>query len=228
MKIKLTEQQFRRVILKEDEELKPFHARAFEYMDREYGGEKEDMGEEYAYYYPAKFKKVFHLTDEESKVLAHNYLKYNDGTGDYKKFIGKPFYTSDDLGLSMDDADLDLDSMRVRFTVNNKDFGNLLPPKAILPTTQIITLMNDNISHVDVTGYEKFSDLFILNLQGNPVRSVNIPVLIEFLNNHPHMARFSMNYIPNEEFNEEHVQFIKDSLREDSGINLQITPLPED
>ena len=59
------------------------------------------------------------------------------------------------------------------------------------------------------------------------MRTVNIPVLIEFLNNHPTMARFSMNYIPNEEFNEEHVLFIKDSMIDDR-INLQITPLSED
>ena len=225
MKVKLTEQQFRRVILKEDEELKPFHAKAFEYMDRRY--DKEDnVGEEYAYYYPAKFKDEFHLTDDESKLLAYNYLKYNDGSGDYKKFIGKPFYTPDNLSLDMEE--LDLGTIRVRFTLNNKDLRNLLPPKALLPTTEIITLMNDNISHVDVTGYEKFSNLFILNLAGNPVRTVNIPALIEFLNNHPTMARFSMNYIPNEEFNEEHVQYIKDSLREDSGLNIDIKPLPED
>lgn len=224
MKVKLTEQQFRRVILKEEEKLKPFHAKAFEYMDREYSKE-DNIGEEYAYYYPAKFKKVFHLTDEESKVLAYNYLKYNDESGDYKKFIGKPFYTPDNLSLDMEE--LDLGTIRVRFTLNNKDLRNLIPPKAILPTTQIITLMNDNISHVDVTGYEKFSDLFILNLQGNPVRTVNIPALIEFLNNHPHMARFRMNYIPNEEFNEEHVQYIKDSMREESGLVIDITPLAQ-
>ena len=224
MKVKLTEQQFRRVILKEEEKLKPFHAKAFEYMDREYG--RENIGVEYAYYYSAKFKKVFHLTDEESKVLAHNYLKYNDGSGDYQKFIGKPYYTPDDLELGM--KELDLGTIRVRFTLNNKDLRNLIPPKAILPTTQIISLMNDNISHVDVTGYEKFSDLFILNLSGNPVRTVDIPVLIEFLNNHPRMTRFVINYIPNEEFNEEHVQFIKDSMIEDSGLVIDITPLPED
>lgn len=221
MKVKLTEQQFRRVILKEDEELKPFHAKAFEYMDREYG--RENIGVEYAYYYPAKFKKVFNLSDEESEVLSYNYLKYNDGSGDYKKFIGKPYYTPDDFDGNH--ADLDLEGMRVRFTLNNKDLGKMIPPKALLPTTEIITFMNDNISHVDVTGYEKFSNLFILNLMGNPVRSVNIPALIEFLNNHPRMSRFMMNYIPNEEFNREHVQYIKDSMIEDSGITIDITPL---
>ena len=226
MKVKLTEQQFRRVILKEEEKLKPFHTKAFEYMDREYG--RENIGVEYAYYYPAKFKSVFQLSDEESQVLSYNYLKYNDGSGDYKKFIGQPYYTPDDLELGMEDPDLDLEGMRVRFTLNNKDLGKMIPPKALLPTTEIITLMNDNISHVDVTGYEKFSNLFILNLAGNPVRTVNIPALIEFLNNHPTMARFSMNYIPNEEFNEEHVRYIKDSMIEDSGITIDITPLREE
>jgi hypothetical protein len=226
--IKLINQQFRKVILKEDEEFKSFHAKAFEYMDRRYGGEKEDMGVEYAYYYPAKFKDEFHLSDDESKLLAYNYLKYNDGSGDYKKFIGKPFYTPDNLSLSMEDADLDLNAMRVRFTVNNKDLGSLIPPKSILPTTQIISFMNDNISHVDVTGYDKFSDLFIFNLLDNPVRTVNIPALIDLFNNHPTLAKFHMNYIPNKEFNEEHVQFIKDSLIEDRGIIINITPLTDD
>jgi hypothetical protein len=60
------------------------------------------------------------------------------------------------------------------------------------------------------------------------VRTVNIPALIDLFNNHPTLAKFHMNYIPNKEFNEEHVQFIKDSLVEDRGIIINITPLTDD
>ena len=221
MKVKLTESQYKRIILQEDEKLTPYHARAFEQMDREYGTENK-----FEYYYPARFKSVFDETDEISKVMAHNYIKYDDGSGDYKKFIGEPYSTPDNLAWGVDDAELQ--HITYRFTVNDQDLRSLPPPKSISPSTQIISLMNDNISHVDLTGYENLRDLFTLNLLGNPVRTVNIPVLIEFLNNHPHMAKFTMNYIPNEEFNEEHVEFIKDSMIEDSGVNLQITPLPDD
>ena len=54
MKVKLTESQYKRIILQEDEKLTPYHARAFEQMDREYGTENK-----FEYYYPARFKSVF-------------------------------------------------------------------------------------------------------------------------------------------------------------------------
>jgi len=41
-------------------------------------------------FYMGEFKKEFNLSIPESTLLAHNYINFNDGTGDFKKFIGQP------------------------------------------------------------------------------------------------------------------------------------------
>ena len=40
--------------------------------------------------YTKLFMDEFSLTESESVLLSHNYIKLNDKTGDFKKFIGKP------------------------------------------------------------------------------------------------------------------------------------------
>ncbi len=221
--VKLKESDLQRIVkrvLNEGGKFQKFHVRAFNYMD---SIKKSDMT-----YIPGIFKRELSLSDEESKILAFNYKKYSDMGGDYNEYIGEPLYDIDNVNLehnySLDDYQL-----THRINIDGKKLDGMLSPDRILDDTHIIKLTNNDLTHVDFTGYGKLKTLFAMLIEGNPIRTVNIPSLINFLSGtYPDkkLSRFKMEYIPNENFNEEHVEYIKNNVVNDS-LEITITPLSQ-
>ena len=221
MKIILTEEQFNRVILNEGRKFQKFHAKAFNYVD---SLKKSDL-----LYLPGLFKKELSLSDEESKILAFNYKKYSNMGGDYNEYIGEPLYDIDNVNLEYNYS-LSDDEIAHRINIDGKNLDGMLSPDRILDDTHIIRLKNNGLTHVDFTGYDKLNLLFAMIIEGNPIRTVNIPSLINFLSGtYPDkkLTRFKMEYIPNENFNEEHVEYIKNNINVDSDLEITITPLSQ-
>ncbi len=221
MKIILTEEQFNRVILNEGGKFQKFHAKAFNYVD---SLKKSDL-----LYLPGLFKKELSLSDEESKILAFNYKKYSNMGGDYNEYIGEPLYDIDNVNLEYNYS-LSDDEIAHRINIDGKNLDGMLSPDRILDDTHIIRLKNNGLTHVDFTGYDKLNSLFAMIIEGNPIRTVNIPSLINFLSGtYPDkkLTRFKMEYIPNENFNEEHVEYIKNNINVDSDLEITLTPLSQ-
>jgi hypothetical protein len=101
MKIRLTESQYKRLLSEDSKsfldgqvnfrnignKVDGFVAKCFEYIFRL----TKNAGSHVTYrYYQPLFIKEFNLSKPESLLLAYNYVKLNDGTGDFKKFIGNP------------------------------------------------------------------------------------------------------------------------------------------
>ena len=207
-------------ILNEGGKFQKFHARAFNYMD---SIKKSDRP-----YIPGIFKRELYLSDEESKILAFNYKKYSDMGGDYNEYIGEPLYDIDNVNLEHNYS-LDDHQLTHRINIDGKKLDGMLSPDRILDDTHIIKLTNNGLTHVDFTGYDKLNSLFAMLIEGNPIRTVNIPSLINFLSGtYPDkkLTRFKMEYIPNENFNEEHVEYIKNNVVNDS-LEITITPLSQ-
>jgi hypothetical protein len=101
VKIRLTESQYKRLLSEDNKsfldgqvnfrnignKVDKFVAKCFEYI---FKLSKNDSPYVRWQYYMGFFKKEFNLSIPEATLLAHNYIKFNDRTGDFKKFIGEP------------------------------------------------------------------------------------------------------------------------------------------
>jgi hypothetical protein len=101
MKLRLTEGQYKRLLTEDNKsfldgrvdfrnignKVDGFVAKCFEYI---FKLTKNAVPNRTWSFYMVEFKKEFNLSKPESTLLAHNYVKLNDGTGDFKKFIGEP------------------------------------------------------------------------------------------------------------------------------------------
>jgi hypothetical protein len=68
-----------------------------------------------------------------------------------------------------------------------------MPPAEYLPSSLVILTLNDNqIPEAPLAGYEKFENLFVLNVNNNPVRRVNTEVLQKLLFDHE-LVRFMIS-----------------------------------
>jgi hypothetical protein len=102
-KIRLTESQYKRLLSEDNKSfldgqvnfsnignnVDGFVAKCFEYifkLRRNTNTYDANMWRIYV----GDFKKEFSLSTPESTLLAYNYINFNDGTGDFKKFIGQP------------------------------------------------------------------------------------------------------------------------------------------
>jgi len=102
MKIRLTESQYKRLLSEDNKsfldgqvnfrnignKVDGFVAKCFEYI---FKLTKNPSPSKFQWrFYMGEFKKEFNLSIPESTLLAHNYINFNDQTGDFKKFIGEP------------------------------------------------------------------------------------------------------------------------------------------
>lgn len=101
VKIRLTESQYERLLSEDNKsffdgqvnfrnignKVDGFVVKCFEYIFRL---TKHDVPGKHWRYYMSLFQKEFNLSIPESTLLAHNYIKFNDNTGDFKKFIDEP------------------------------------------------------------------------------------------------------------------------------------------
>jgi hypothetical protein len=97
MKIRLTEGQYKRLLSEDNKSfldgqvdfknignrVDKFIANCFEYVYKKNTNDNIN-------FLTKTFMTEFSITEGESALLSHNYKKLNDGTGEFKKFIGEP------------------------------------------------------------------------------------------------------------------------------------------
>ena len=101
----------------------------------------------------------------------------------------------------------------------------LLPdPTEISPETHVINLNGNNITNLDLTGYERLEELFLLSLSDNPIESINVQSVIDVAEN---LSRLFFTYIPTEE-NEERVSELSNYLEQMGDVDYEFIPYSED
>jgi hypothetical protein len=97
MKLRLTEGQYKRLLSEDNKSfldgqvdfknignrVDKFVANCFEYIYKKTTNDNIN-------FLTKTFMTEFSITEGESALLSHNYNKLNDGTGEFKKFIGEP------------------------------------------------------------------------------------------------------------------------------------------
>ena len=112
-----------------------------------------------------------------------------------------------------------------RYIRVNSGLTSLPDPTEISPETVVINLNGNNITNLDLTGYERFEGLFLLSLADNPIESINVQSVADVSEN---LSRILFTYIPTEE-NEERVSELSNYIDQmESGVMYEFTPYNED
>ena len=80
--------------------------------------------------------------------------------------------TGNPIGYGIDNYE----NIRVRLI--NEGLTTMPDPESLPPTIEILNLENNNIEELDLTGYHKFKNLFVLNLTNNPIRKINMDSIL--------------------------------------------------
>lgn len=126
--------------------------------------------------------------------------------------------------LNKDMETLDFSDMDLKVFPNVSEFKNAeriscnncqlksLPPADYLPNdVEVLTFRNNQIPEAPLANYGKFKNMFVLNLQDNPLTKINVDVLNELVNER--LARFVGQVDPNNlsaENKEQWEQFLED------------------
>jgi hypothetical protein len=112
-----------------------------------------------------------------------------------------------------------------RYIRSNYGLTSLPDPTDMSPETAVINLNGNNITNLDLTGYERFEGLFLLSLSDNPIESINVQSVADVAEN---LSRIFFTYIPTEE-NEERISELSNYLDQmGSGVMYEFTPYNED
>jgi len=112
-----------------------------------------------------------------------------------------------------------------RYIRVNSGLTSLPDPTEISPETEVINLNGNNITNLDLTGYERFEELFLLSIGDNPIESINVQSVADVAEN---LSRILFTYIPTEE-NEERVSELSNYIDQmESGVMYDFTPYNED
>ena len=112
-----------------------------------------------------------------------------------------------------------------RYIRSNYGLTSLPDPTDMSPETAVINLNGNNITNLDLTGYERFEELFLLSIGDNPIESINVQSVIDVLSN---LSRLAFSYIPTEE-NEEKISGLSNYIDQmDIGITYNFDNYNED
>ena len=81
-----------------------------------------------------------------------------------------------------------IDGSGERVSCNNCNLKRLPPPEYLPNDIEVLTMKNNQITEAPLPGYGKFKNMFVINLQDNPISKVDVKVLNELVNER--LARF--------------------------------------
>jgi len=112
-----------------------------------------------------------------------------------------------------------------RYVRVNSGLTSLPDPTDISPEVVAISLGGNNIRDLDLTGYERFEELFLLTITDNPIETINVQSVIDVVSN---LSRLAFSYVPSE-VNEEKISGLSNYIDQmDLDIIYNFTPYNED
>lgn len=156
-----------------------------------FGGDIKDVIDDEVW--DAGVASIRKLASEQQGALQNNkYLKWlmeNTEGVEITDYLNKDMTT-----LDFSDMDLKVfpnisefkDAERV--SCNNCRLSKLPPAEYLPDNIEVLTMKNNQISTAPLPGYEKFENMFVINLQDNPITKIDVEVLNKLVRER--LARF--------------------------------------
>jgi|SaaInlStandDraft_5_1057022.scaffolds.fasta_scaffold147198_2 hypothetical protein len=93
----------------------------------------------------------------------------------------------------------------LRVILRNEGLTTMPDADTLPETIQALNLESNNITTLDLTGYHRFTDLFLLNLTNNPIREINMDSVLMGLPSN--LLRLILSYDPQHISEEELANF---------------------
>ena len=89
----------------------------------------------------------------------------------------------------------------LRVKLDRQGLTTMPDPESLPETMEILNLETNDIEELDLTGYQKFNELFVLNLTNNPIRRINMDSILMGLPTGLHriVLSYDRDYISDEE-----------------------------
>jgi len=128
--------------------------------------------------------------------------------------------TGNPIGYGIDNYE------NIRVKLDRQGLTTMPDPESLPETMEILNLETNDIEELDLTGYQKFNKLFVLNLTNNPIRRINMDSILMGLPSGLHrlVLSYDRDYISDEEIRnfENFVHGISSEVRIDyHPINME-------
>jgi len=89
----------------------------------------------------------------------------------------------------------------LRVKLDRQGLTTMPDPESLPETMEILNLESNDIEELDLTGYHRFNNLFVLNLTNNPIRRINMDSILMGLPSGLHriVLSYDRDYISDEE-----------------------------
>ena len=89
----------------------------------------------------------------------------------------------------------------LRVNLDRQGLTRMPDPESLPETMEILNLETNDIEELDLTGYHRFNNLFVLNLTNNPIRRINMDSILMGLPTGLHriVLSYDRDYISDEE-----------------------------
>ena len=103
--------------------------------------------------------------------------------------------TGNPIGYGIDNYE------NLRVKLDRQGLTTMPDPESLPETMEILNLESNDIEELDLTGYHRFNNLFILNLTNNPIRRINMDSILMGLPSGLHriVLSYDRDYISDEE-----------------------------
>ena len=103
--------------------------------------------------------------------------------------------TGNPIGYGIDNYE------NLRVNLDRQGLTRMPDPESLPETMEILNLETNDIEELDLTGYQKFNELFVLNLTNNPIRRINMDSILMGLPSGLHriVLSYDKDYISDEE-----------------------------
>ncbi len=95
----------------------------------------------------------------------------------------------------------EIEYQNLRVNLDRQGLTRMPDPESLPETIEILNLETNDIEELDLTGYQKFNKLFVLNLTNNPIRRINMDSILMGLPTGLHrlVLSYDRDYISDEE-----------------------------
>ena len=186
-----------------------------------FGGDIKDVIDDEVYAEGvASIRKL--ASEQQGTLQSNKYLKWlmeNTQGVIITDYLNKDMETLDFSDMPLKEIpDISEFKSAQRLSANNCGIEKLPPADHLPNDIEIFTMTNNNIKEAPLDGYEKLTNMFVLNLSENPITKINVKVLSQLTNES--LARFVLTKVNLEDLSDENQAEYKEWESDQGGIGF--------